>query len=113
MESAAREMNLTDVAQRLEKIIVEARQIQMRMEDAGDIVRGQRPAEETAKSNCPEPSGLVPLLTTRLGVLESIQYDQRQSLNRLVEGLHEAPPGPPISTPLSNLRAAAADKAWR
>ncbi len=96
MESAAREMNLTDVAERLEKIIHEASAIRQRIEESADTLRGSRATDEMGSNKCPEPSGLVPLLASRLSTLESIMHDQRQGLNRLAEGLREAPP-PPVS----------------
>lgn len=66
--------------------------IRQRIDEACDTLRGQRPSEDSNSAPCPEPSGLVPLLSSRLSVLDSILHDQRQGLNRLAEGLREAPP---------------------
>src|SRR5579863_7336032 len=90
MESAAREMNLTDLAERLDKIIAEALHINQRLEQAGDTLRGGRDTNP-ATANAPQPSGLIPLIGSRFGVLESLQSEQHQLMNRLQEGLREAP----------------------
>lgn len=97
MESAAREMNLTDVAQRLEKILAEAAFITTRIEEANDTLRGPRATDSEGYNSAPEPSALVPLLASRLSRLDNILHEQRQGLNRLHEGLREAPPPTPLS----------------
>jgi hypothetical protein len=91
METAAREMNLTDVAERVEKIIAEAIHIRERLESAGDALCGGRDTNAVG-ANVPQPSGLIPLIGHKLGVLENIQSEQRQAINRIQNGLSEAPP---------------------
>jgi hypothetical protein len=88
----AREMNLTDVAERIETIIAEAQHINQRLEQAGDTLRGGGRDTNAQGANAPQPSGLIPLIGYRLGVLESIQSEQRQAMNRIQDGLSEAPP---------------------
>jgi len=96
MESPAREINLTDVAQRIEKLVFEAAHIAERIEEAGNTLRGTHPEDSANGGVAPEPSGLVPLLALRLSVLENIHHRQRQGLNRLADGLREAPPPTPM-----------------
>ena len=96
MESAAREMNLNDLAERVQKIIEEAIHFNQRLEQAGDTLRGGGRDTNPTGANAPQPSGLVPLIGHRLGILEALQSEQRQLMNRLQDGLTEAPPPAPI-----------------
>ena len=107
MESAAREINLTDIAERVEKIIVEAAHIRERLEQCGDTLRGAGGKPDTNGTNMPQPMGLVPLIGQRLAVIESIQHEQRQALNRIAEGLCESPPPTPIGSSLGHEQAKA------
>lgn len=96
MEGQVREMNLADVAERVEKILMEAAHIRQRLENIGDALRGDnetRPSEGAT----PHPSGLIPLIAYRLETIESIQNAQRQELNRLQGALCEAPAAAQLS----------------
>jgi hypothetical protein len=92
MESAAREMNLSDIANRIEKIIGDACENRNRITEAGDILMGGQPVSETNGANAPSPSALLHRIGQQLGVLENIMNGQRQELHRLHSGLREAPP---------------------
>jgi hypothetical protein len=92
MESAAREMNLSDIANRIEKIIGDACENRNRITEAGDILMGGQPVSETNGTNTPSPSALLHRIGQQLGILESIMNGQRQELHRLHSGLREAPP---------------------
>jgi hypothetical protein len=91
MESAAREMNLSDIANRIEKIIGDACENRNRITEAGDILMGGQPVSETNGANAPSPSALLHRIGQQLGILEGIMNAQRQELHRLHSGLRESP----------------------
>lgn len=89
----AREMNLMDLANRIEKIIFEAEQNRNRITEAGDILLGSQPCNPVSgSSTMPSPVALIQRLAQSLGILENMMGYQRQAINRVHAGLQEAPP---------------------
>ena len=103
MEPAAREVNLSDIADRVQKILVEASQISSRIDEAVDALRGGGGKELANGASAPEPPGLIPMISIRLAMLERVQVDQRAALNRIHDGLRAEAPPPATAVGGSNL----------
>lgn len=95
MEGPAREMNLMDIAGRVEKILCEAEQIRARATEAGDILAGCQASDASQTGAAPQPSALLHRISQSLGTLEKVQHDQRQALNRIHNSLVDGPQGTP------------------
>jgi hypothetical protein len=98
MEGPAREINLMDIAGNLEKILCEAEQIRVRATEAGDILSGSQPCDKPSGASTPQPSALLHRIRQSLCVLESVQHEQRQALNRIHNSLQEPPPNTLVAT---------------
>lgn len=98
MEGPAREMNLMDIAGRIEKILCEAEQIRVRATEAGDMLTGCQPCETSQGNATPQQSALLHRIAQSLGILEHVQHEQRQALNRIHNSLQEAPPNTVVAT---------------
>lgn len=89
-ESAARDPNLTDIAERIEQLLSQAHMNLRRTCDAGDILSGAQGATDGAnKIDPPKPAALLHRMGFALTSLEVSIGNQRQALNRLHASLEE------------------------
>lgn len=88
----ARELNLSDIVQKLDRAIATGNVASQNARQALDFLVGPSPVTDGNETNAPEPSALLYVLSIRADELQSLLENLRQLTAQFRDRLQELPP---------------------